>query len=576
MTDTKAAIEAVWRIESGRLIAALARRLGDLGLAEDLAQDAFEVALRQWAESGVPEKPGAWLMTTAKHLAVDQVRRSTTYARKLADVGREVDQRRLEDPMHQVDEALDDHVRDDLLRLIFTACHPVNSAESQMALTLRVVAGLRTDEIARAFLVPEATMGQRISRAKRTLTDNRVGFELPSRAELPGRLHAVLGTIYLIFNEGYTATAGTDWTRPELCADAIRLGRVLAGLLPDEPDVHGLLALMRLHASRLAARTDAAGEPVLLGDQDRRRWDRLSIRQGLASLARAEQLGGGPYTVQAAIAACHARARSTADTDWKRISALYTVLAHVSPSPVVLLNRAVAVGMAEGPQRGLDLVAELADDKGLRGYPQLPAVRADLLARQGRLAAARREFEQAARLSRNASERRLFLRRAAACADQTPTREPEEECPLMRFRAILQLDGKTATGIEVPAQIVEALGAGKRPPVVVQINGHTYRSTLGSMGGVHKLPVSAEHRAAAGISAGDEVDVELRLDDQPREVAVPEDLAAALRADSEAARAFDALSPSRRKALVQQLEGARTAETRQRRLAKAVEGLRPA
>jgi RNA polymerase sigma factor (sigma-70 family) len=411
---TSSAVEAVWRIESGRLVAALTRLAGDFATAEDLAQDALEIALKQWPRDGIPDQPASWLMATAKHLAVDQYRRQVNLNRKLAIIAHE--QRTTEspegDPMANVAEGLDMAIHDDLLRLIFTACHPVLSTDSQVALTLRTLGGLQTNEIARAFLTSEATIGQRISRAKKTLSDKRVRFELPSAEELPGRLNAVLGVIYLIFNEGYSATSGDDWIRPALCEDALRLGRMLAGLQPEQPEVHGLLALMELQASRLPARKGPVGEPVLLADQDRRRWDQLLIRRGLASLHRAEELGGGPYTVQAAIAACHATARSVEDTDWRRVAALYTVLAHIAPSPVVQLNRAVAVGMAEGPQRGLELADQLYEEPSLAGYPQLPAVRASFLQRLGRMEEARAEFEQAVARTDNAGERRLYLEQA--------------------------------------------------------------------------------------------------------------------------------------------------------------------
>ena len=411
----QAAVEAVWRIESGRLVATLARITRDLATAEDLAQDAFEVALRQWPRDGIPDNPGAWLTVTAKHLAVDRHRRAVTLDRKLAGIASEAASRPSEvDPMADVDADIDVPVQDDMLRLIFTACHPVLTPESQVALILRTLGGLQTREIARAFLVPEATIGQRISRAKKTLSDHQVRFELPDATELSARLTAVLGVVYLIFNEGYSASTGDEWTRPALCNDALRLGRVLAGLRPDEPEVHGLVALMELQASRIPARTTDAGEPVLLADQDRRRWDRLLIRRGLDALQRAEDLGGGVYTLQAAIAACHARARSVEDTDWGRIVALYTVLGHVAPSAVVSLNRAVAVGMAEGPGRGLELADRLADDPSLASYPQLPAVRGTFLERLGRADEARREFERAAALTQNRSERRLYLARAAS------------------------------------------------------------------------------------------------------------------------------------------------------------------
>ncbi|HEX6871960.1 MAG TPA: RNA polymerase sigma factor [Micromonosporaceae bacterium] len=408
-----AAIEAVWRIESARLIAGLARLVGDVGTAEELAQDALVLALEQWPEAGVPPNPGGWLMATAKHRAIDLLRRRSTYQTKLALIGRDLEQPTEPD----LDDAIDDVTGDDLLRLMFTACHPALSGDARVALTLRVLGGLRTDEIARALLVPESTVAQRIVRAKRTLTG--VALELPAPQELGERLAAVLEVVYLIFNEGYSATAGDDWTRPELCQEALRLGRILAGVAPDESEVHGLVALMELQASRIPARTGADGAPVLLPDQDRQRWDRLLIRRGLAALARAEELGGGyrPYALQAAIAACHARAHTASDTDWTRIAALYEVLALVSPSPIVELNRAVAVGYAQGPARGLEVLDAAATEKALGRYPHLPAVRGDLLARMGRVAEARAEFERAAELSQNLQERRLFLDRAAACHD---------------------------------------------------------------------------------------------------------------------------------------------------------------
>ncbi|MFC4588783.1 RNA polymerase sigma factor [Sphaerisporangium corydalis] len=412
--DPHRTVEAVWRIESARVIAGLARMVHDVGLAEELAQDALVLALEQWPVSGVPDNPGAWLMLTAKHRAVDQIRRRANYERKLEQVGRDMEVRQ-DSAEAELDDALDDHIGDDLLRLLFTACHPVLSTEGRLALTLRLLGGLTTEEIARAFLVPEPTVAQRIVRAKRTLTEKRVPIEMPAPAELPERLSSVLEVIYLIFNEGYSATAGGDWMRPSLCEEALRLGRVLAGLVPGEAEAHGLVALMEIQASRTVARTDRrTGEPVLLLDQDRSAWDRLLIRRGLAALERAEALGTlGPYGLQAAIAACHARATSAGDTDWERMAALYLVLAHVAPSPVVELNRAVAVGMAYGPERGLEIVDGLAAERLLRDYPQLPAVRGDLLAKLGRAGEAREEFERAARLTRNDRERHLFLTRAA-------------------------------------------------------------------------------------------------------------------------------------------------------------------
>ncbi|MEU8278679.1 RNA polymerase sigma factor [Microbispora bryophytorum] len=405
------AIEAVWRIESARLVAGLARLVDDVGLAEELAQDALLIALEQWPEAGVPDNPGAWLMATAKHRAIDHLRRRSRYERKLQEIGRDVGSRPQPDP----DADMDDHIRDDMLRLVFTACHPALTTEARVSLTLRLLGGLTTGEIARAFLATEPAVAQRIVRAKRTLAAEGVRFEMPAPGDLAERLASVLEVVYLIFNEGYSATAGDDWTRPGLCHEALRLGRLLAGLLPGEPEVHGLAALMELQASRLRARTGPDGAPVLLPDQDRRLWDRLLIRRGLEALERAESLGGafGPYALQAAIAACHARAVRGGDTDWERVAALYRVLAHVSPSPVVELNRAVAVAMAGDPARGLEIADAVAGDKALRGYPQLPAVRGDLLARLGRTDEARREFERAASLTGNERERALFLARAA-------------------------------------------------------------------------------------------------------------------------------------------------------------------
>ena len=416
-TDTHRAIDAVWRIESARLIAGLARIVGDVGLAEDLAQDALVAALERWPESGVPDKPGAWLMATAKNRAIDRLRRGKLADRKHAEIGRGLEARQ-EMAVSDLDAAIDDHVGDDLLSLMFTACHPVLSTEARVALTLRLLGGLETSEIARAFLVPEATVAQRIVRAKRTLARARVPFEVPRGAELAARLSSVLEVLYLVFNEGYSATAGDDWMRPALCEDALRLGRILAGLVPKEPEVHGLVALMEIQASRLRARAGPTGEPVLLLDQDRGRWDQLLIRRGLAALERAEALGGalGPYALQAAIAACHARARTAAETDWARIAALYDALARVAPSPVVDLNRAVAVAMASGPAAGLELVDALTSEPSLEAYHLLPAVRGDLLAKLGRLDEARAEFERAASLTRNARERDLLLERAAGCA----------------------------------------------------------------------------------------------------------------------------------------------------------------
>ena len=416
---THAAIEAVWRIESPRLIAALARLTGDVGAAEELAQDALVIALEQWPVQGVPDGPGAWLMATAKHRAIDLVRRRARYDQKLQEVGRDMEAQAQAFGEPDVD-AMDDHIGDDLLRLIFIACHPVLSAGARAALTLRLVGGLTTHEIARAFLVPEPAIAQRIVRAKRTLADKKVPFEIPAPGELAGRVASVLDIIYLIFNEGYAATSGQDWIRPELCAEALRLRRVLAGLMPRNIEVQGLVALMELQASRIPARTNPAGEPILLADQDRLRWDRLLIRRGLAALERAGELdvAPGPYAVQAEIAACHARAASIECTDWERIAALYVVLAHLSPSPVVELNRAVAVGMAYGPARGLEIADALTGQPALTGYVQLPAVRGDLLAKLGRLDEARAEFTRAAALTSNERERAIFRARAADCRDE--------------------------------------------------------------------------------------------------------------------------------------------------------------
>ncbi|HEU4385230.1 MAG TPA: RNA polymerase sigma factor [Anaeromyxobacteraceae bacterium] len=410
------AVHAVWRIESARLVAGLARLVRDLGLAEDLAQDALVAALESWPESGVPDNPGAWLMAVARHRAIDALRRGRRVERKHQQLGRETDSEG-QAAAPDLDAALDDDVGDDLLRLVFTCCHPVLSPEGRVALTLRLLGGLTTSEIARAFLVPEATVAQRIVRAKRTLAETRVPFEVPRGPERAERLASVLQVVYLVFNEGYAATAGDDWTRPALCEEALRLGRILAGLAPEEPEVHGLLALMEIQASRLAARVGPSGEPVLLLDQDRSRWDRLLVHRGLRALERVEGLGGalGPYALQAAIAACHARAPTAAETDWPRIAALYEALSQIAPSPVVELNRAVALGMAYGPAAGLEAVEALVSDPFLRGYHLLPSVRADLLARLGRLGEARSEFERAASLTRNARERELLLRRAAAC-----------------------------------------------------------------------------------------------------------------------------------------------------------------
>ena len=418
-SDPRRAIEAVWRIESARLIAGLARIVRDVGVAEDLAQDALVAALERWPETGVPEKPGAWLMTAAKHRAIDHLRRNRRLEGKHEQLGRELDERQ-ERAEPESDAALDDPVGDDLLRLMFVCCHPILATEARVALTLRLLGGLTTEEIARAFLVPVPTVAQRIVRAKRALAEARETFDTPRGAELETRLASVLEVIYLVFNEGYAATAGDDWMRPAPCEEALRLGRIMAGLMPLEPEVHGLVALMELSASRFAARIGSAGEPVLLLDQDRTRWDPLLIRRGLAALARAEEPGAGmgaalgPYALQAAIAACHARARSAAETDWARIVALYDALLRHAPSPVVELNRAVAVAMASGPAAWLALVDALAAEPALRAYHLLPSVRGDLLAKLGRFEEARAEFERAAAQTRNARERELLLQRAGA------------------------------------------------------------------------------------------------------------------------------------------------------------------
>jgi RNA polymerase sigma factor (sigma-70 family) len=416
-SEAHRAIQAVWRIESARLIAGLTRFVRDVGLAEELAQEALVAAVEQWPKSGVPDKPGAWLMATAKRRAIDMFRRNTLLERKHEELGHELEaQRELAAP--DLDAALDEDIGDDLLRLMFISCHPLLSTEARVALTLRLLGGLTTEEIARAFLVPEPTVAQRIVRAKRTLTEAHVPFEVPRGEELAARLSSVLEVLYLIFNEGYSATAGDDWMRPGLCEDALRLGRILAELVPREPEVHGLVALMELQASRFRARTGPSGAPVLLLDQNRALWDRLLIRRGLAALERAEALGGarGPYVLQAAIAACHARARTPEETDWVRIATLYAGLAQVVPSPVVELNRAVALSMAFGPAAGLELVDALVSEPSLERYHLLPSVRGDLLAKLGRLDEARAEFERAASLTRNARERELLLERAAACA----------------------------------------------------------------------------------------------------------------------------------------------------------------
>jgi RNA polymerase sigma factor (sigma-70 family) len=413
-TDTHRAIDAVWRIESARLIAGLTRIVRDVGLAEDLAQDALLAALDQWPESGVPDNPGAWLMTAAKRRAIDMMRRDKLLERKHQEVARDLEAQQGR-TVPELEAAIDDHVGDDLLRLVFISCHPVLSTEARLALTLRLLGGLTTDEIARAFLVPESTIAQRIVRAKRTLSDAHVPFEVPRGAEFEARLTSVLQVIYLVFNEGYSATAGDDWMRPALCEDALRLGRILVGLVPDEAEVHGLVALMEIQASRSRARVGPTGEPILLLDQDRGRWDHLLIRRGLAALERAERLAGswGSYTLQAAIAACHARARTGDETDWQRIATLYAELAELMPSPIVELNRAVAVGMAFGAAAGLELVDELASEPSLKNYHLLPSVRGDFLSKLERFDEARAEFERAASLTRNARERDFLLERAA-------------------------------------------------------------------------------------------------------------------------------------------------------------------
>jgi len=414
---THRAIEAVWRIESAKVVACVARMVRDVGVAEELAQDALVAALEHWPEHGVPDNPGAWLMTTAKNRALDRLRQDVLHARKREELGRDLDAQEahlVPDFVDALDAAREDDIGDDLLRLVFTACHPVLSTDARVALTLRLLGGLTTDEIARAFLVPEPTIAQRIVRAKRTLSTAKVPFEVPRADARAARLASVLEVIYLIFNEGYSATAGDDWMRPALCEEALRLGRVLAGLVPDESEVHGLVALMEIQASRIHARVDAQRRPVLLLDQDRSRWDLLLIRRGFAALERAQALGGagGSYALQAALAACHARAHSAEQTDWAQIVALYDVLAQVSPSPVVELNRAVAVGMAFGPAAALEIVDLLAADAALANYHWLPSVRGDLLEKLGRMAEARAEFERAAAMTRNARERELLLARA--------------------------------------------------------------------------------------------------------------------------------------------------------------------
>jgi RNA polymerase sigma-70 factor, ECF subfamily len=420
-TDTHRAIEAVWRIESARIIAGLTRIVRDLGVSEELAQDSLVAALEQWPESGIPDNPGAWLMAAAKHRAIDHFRRNKRLERKHEELGREL-QAQQEMAVPDFNAALDDNVGDDLLRLMFISCHPVLSTEARVALTLRLLGGLTTDEIARAFLVPEPTVAQRIVRAKRTLAEAGVPFEVPRGAELAARLSSVLEAIYLIFNEGYSATAGEDWMRPALCEDALRLGRILAELAPEEPEVHGLVALMAIQSSRSRARVSSSGEPILLLDQNRAHWDQLLVSRGLAALDRADRLGGmhGPYALQAAIAACHARAVTPEETDWARIVALYEALAQIAPSPIVELNRAVAVAMAFGPAAGLELIDTLPPEPFLNSYHLLPSVRGDFLFKLGRFGDAQAEFERAAVLTRNARERELLLDRAAACAGGSP------------------------------------------------------------------------------------------------------------------------------------------------------------
>jgi RNA polymerase sigma factor (sigma-70 family) len=417
-TDTNSAIDAVWRIESARIIAGLTRIVRDVGLAEELAQDALVAALEQWPQSGIPDNPGAWLMAAAKNRAIDFWRRNKRLELKHAELGREL-QAQQEMAVPNFEAALDDDIGDDMLRLVFISCHPVLPTEARVALTLRLLGGLSTDEIARAFLAPEPTVAQRIVRAKRTLAQEHVPFEVPRGTELASRLSSVLEVIYLIFNEGYSATAGDDWMRPALCEDALRLGRILAELAPKEPEVHALVALMEIQASRSVARTGPSGEPILLLDQNRGMWDQLLIRRGLAALERAEKLGGarGPYALQAAMAACHARARTPQETDWLRIVALYEELGQLMPSPVVELNRAVAVAMASGPAAGLEIVDSLVSEPSLKTYHLLPSVRGDFLFKLGRFAEAQAEFERAASLTRNTRERDLLLDRAKACAE---------------------------------------------------------------------------------------------------------------------------------------------------------------
>lgn len=422
-TDIHRTIDAVWRIESPRLIAGLTRVVRDVGIAEDLAQDALVAALEQWPQSGVPENPGAWLMAAAKHRAMDHFRRNTRLQRKHEELGRELGAKEMAVP--DLDSALDDNVGDDLLRLLFISCHPVLSTEARVALTMRLLGGLTTEEIARAFLVPEATVAQRIVRSKRTLAEKRVPFEVPRGEELTARLSSVLAVIYLIFNEGFSATSGDDWMRPALCEEALRLGRILAELSPQEPEVHGLVALMEIQASRSRARVGPSGEPILLFDQNRAHWDQLLVRRGLAALARAQRLAvaQGWYLLQAEIAACHARARTPEETDWPRIVTLYAALAQLAPSPVVELNRAVAVAMAFGPAAGLELVDALTAERALENYHLLPSVRGDLLKKLSRFDEARVEFQRAASLTGNARERDLLLARARACGEGSTASE---------------------------------------------------------------------------------------------------------------------------------------------------------
>ena len=421
-TDTHRTIDAVWRIESPKLIAGLTRIVRDVGQAEDLAQDALLAALEQWPKSGVPDNPGAWLMAIGKRRAIDAMRRNPMLDRKHAEIGHELESKQ-ESPEPELAEALDDEVGDDLLRLLFMACHPVLAPEARVALTLRLLGGLTTAEIARAFLVPEPTIAQRIVRAKKTLADKKVPFEVPRGPELAARVSSVLEVIYLIFNEGYSATSGEDWVRPNLCQEALRLGRIVAELAPNEPEVHGLVALMEIQASRLRARVGPSGEPIVLLDQNRAKWDRVLIQRGLAALERAATLGGalGPFALQAAIAACHARARTADETDWRRIASLYQALAQVTPSPIVELNRAVAVAMADGPAAGLALVDALTSEPTLAKYHLLPSVRGDFLRKLGRFEEARVELERAASLTKNARERELLLDRARACAQNART-----------------------------------------------------------------------------------------------------------------------------------------------------------